>query len=128
MKLIDSSSWINYLRGSDKEVQSRVEELLLTDNAAWCEIIAAELWAGVRNETDRRRIQLLERGAKNLTITPEVWSKAFVIASKCRESGLSIPITDVIIAACGIHYEVEVETCDKHFVLLKPVCNKIFSR
>jgi predicted nucleic acid-binding protein len=128
MKIIDSSSWIHYLRGSDKAVQQRVEDLLLHDKAAWCEIIAAELWSGVRNETDRRRISLLERGARNLAITPDVWRKTFVLASKCRESGLSIPITDIIIAACGVQYEVEIETCDKHFALIRPVSEKIFSR
>ena len=40
MKLIDSSSWIHALRkDGDPVVRSRVQQLLIEDEAAWCDIV-----------------------------------------------------------------------------------------
>jgi hypothetical protein len=40
--LIDSSSWIDFLRGRQTEPALRGQHLLATGQAAWCDLIAVE--------------------------------------------------------------------------------------
>lgn len=46
--LVDSTSWIEFLRGHESEPAQRVQSLLAGGEAAWCDLIAVELWNGVR--------------------------------------------------------------------------------
>jgi predicted nucleic acid-binding protein len=128
VRLIDSSSWIHYLRGSDTDIADRVEALLSTGEAGWCEMVAAELWCGVRNDGERRKVQLLERAVTNFPITPEVWTKSYLLGAKCRENGVTVPVQDIVIIATAFHYLVETETSDSHFELVSVVARKLFSK
>ena len=48
MKLIDTSSWVEYFREHESEAGDNVEVLVLSGEAAWCDITLVELWHGVR--------------------------------------------------------------------------------
>ena len=43
MKLVDTSSWIEYLRGRNNAVADRVRDLMREDEAALCEMTLVEL-------------------------------------------------------------------------------------
>ena len=60
--LIDTSSWIEAFRTSgDPIVRQRVENLMLEGKAAWCEMIALELWNGAKGDAERKMLSELER-------------------------------------------------------------------
>ena len=49
LTLIDTSSWIEALRRSGRaEVRERVARLMSEGRAAWCDLVALELWNGAR--------------------------------------------------------------------------------
>src|SRR4051794_21325472 len=52
MKLIDTSSWIEYLCDLNSNAGLRVEDLVLTDEAGWCDLTVVELWNGARGERE----------------------------------------------------------------------------
>ena len=117
--LIDTSSWIeNFRKDGLSEVRERVRKIFLTGNAAWCEIIQLELWNGARGTGERKLLEELEKDVTLLSITPEVWKESFALASQLRTRGISIPTTDILIAACARYHRVPLESCDKHFKLL----------
>lgn len=126
MKLIDTSSWVHYLRGSDHQAVSRVEMLILGDEAGWCEMVAAELWNGVRTEAERKKLKSLDRVATNFPVTSNVWNKSFTLATECRKQGITAPVSDLVIASCARHYGLEVEHDDRHFELITPISAKLF--
>ena len=83
MKLIDSSSWIHALRkDGDPVVRSRVQQLLIEDEAAWCDIVRVELWRGVSKRKEINFLRELEKNISLLPITTEVWDLACTLAQR----------------------------------------------
>jgi predicted nucleic acid-binding protein len=124
MKLIDTSSWIEYLRDSESEAGNRVEELVLAGDAAWCDLIAVELWHAVRGTREKRDLAELEREITLLQMDADAWQKARWLAVRCRDSGLTVPVADLIIAAVATHHGLEIEHCDRHFDKILPLAAK----
>ncbi len=119
MKLIDSSSWIHALRKEgDPIIRERVRELLINNEAAWCDIVRVELWRGVSKKKELNFLKELEENIHLLPLTAETWSIACNMGQKCRINGTPVPTTDLIIAACARSHDLELEHSDKHFDLL----------
>ena len=120
--LVDTSSWIEALRSSGREdVRERVRSLLLNDMAAWCDMVAVELWNGARGDYEKNSLRELEEQVTCLPATAEVWQLARELAQKCREAGYTLPSADLVIAACGRHHNAAIEHCDEHFDLITAV-------
>lgn len=119
MTLIDTSSWVHQLRErGDAAIRLRVEALLRSGNALWCPIVRLELWAGVRGMAERKVLQHYEQVIPELQITPDIWDAACDLAGLCRQSGHTMPSSDLLIAACARHHGVEIESADAHFAVL----------
>jgi len=121
VKMVDTSSWIEYLRGHENETALRVKELIRRDQAGWCDLIAVELWNGVRPGGGKKALEDLEEAVTSFPLSGEVWAKARRLALRCRESGLSVPANDVIISACAANYGLEIECRDTHFEKITPI-------
>lgn len=115
MKLIDTSSWIEYLREGESEIADRVEVLVLSGNAAWCGITLVELWHGVRGAKEKRELAGMENEIELIPVDAAVWRLASKLALRCREKGFTVPVSDIVTAACAVAYKLELEHCDKHF-------------
>ena len=125
MVLIDTSAWIHALRpDGDSEVKARVAAVLDSGQAATCAMIRLELWNGARGERERRVIQDLERELPDLEITREVWKDACALARAARKVGLTIPATDLLVAACARRLGVGILHDDAHFAAIQAVKNE----
>ena len=61
MTLVDTSSWIDFLRrNGDATVKKRFSDLLNEGSAAVCPVVLAELWMGARSGNDRSDVQELQ--------------------------------------------------------------------
>lgn len=117
--LVDSSSWVHYLRRrGDRAVRERVSVLLGNGEAAWSAPIRLELWNGVGSAADRKILQNFEAWIPELAITDRVWDEACELADRCRKAGKTAPAIDVLIAACARHHRVRLEHADAHFDFL----------
>jgi len=121
MKLVDTSSWVEYLRGSGSDADVRVEALVLSGDAAWCYMTLVELWHGVRGAAEKRMLAELEKEITRLDVDRAVWKLASQLALRCREKGLTVPSTDLVIAACAAAHGVDLEHCDRHFDQILPL-------
>jgi predicted nucleic acid-binding protein len=124
MKLVDTSSWIEFLRGHQTGTALRVKKLIEDDSAGWCDLVAVELWNGVRPR-EKRALEQLEEAVTHFALSTEVWQKARLLALRCREAGLTVPSADVIIAACAANYGLELEHQDSHFEKILPLAAKL---
>lgn len=125
MKLVDTSSWIEFLRGHQSDAALRVKELVRTERAGWCDLVAVELWNGVRAGRERKTLEDLEGAVTDFALSREVWLLARKLAVRCRESGLTVPSIDIVISACAMNYGLEVERCDNHFDQILPIALKL---
>jgi predicted nucleic acid-binding protein len=123
--LVDSSSWIEFLRGRQTEPALRVQHLLAAGQAAWCDLIAVELWNGVRVGKERKALDELEAELSAFALDADAWKLARKLAFRCRQSGITAPSNDIIIAACAVTHGLGLEHCDKHFDDIMPLAKSL---
>ncbi len=115
MTLVDTSAWIHSLRpDGDRGVTTRVRALLESGEAAWCALIQLELWNGARGEPERRVVAEMAAALPSLPIDDTVWSTAHELARTARTQGVTVPSTDLVIAACARRHGVGLEHDDSH--------------
>lgn len=119
MKLIDTSSWIDAMRrDGDAVVRARVQALMQSGEAAWCDFVRLELWNGLRGAAERKQMEALEVDVTRLPTTDAVWDRARELARRARAAGLTVPGADLLIAACAWEHGVEMEHDDAHLTAL----------
>lgn len=116
MVLVDTSAWIHFLRpDGDVAVRARVEGVLREGTARLCPLVRLELWNGAGGERERKVLREFERLIPELGITSEVWADACELARRCRVAGVTVPATDLLIAACAYRHGAELEHEDSDF-------------
>lgn len=121
MILVDTSAWIEYLRGTGSAANVRVRALLLSDQAvATTEAVVMELLAGGRNDVERRRIQEVVDGCELLPVGGlDDFEHAADLYRSCRERGETVrALVDCLIGAVAIRNNVPVLHDDADFDVL----------
>ncbi len=119
MILIDTSCWIEVLRErGNAEIRRRLHDHVTGGRACWSPVVRLELWNGARGAREKKALCEFEQVLPELEMPPEVWDIACDLARRARAAGLTIPATDLLIAACARHHGVEVESMDAHFAEL----------
>ncbi|MGA2853855.1 MAG: PIN domain-containing protein [Verrucomicrobiota bacterium] len=125
MKLVVTSSWVEYLRDRESEIGDSIEVLVLSGEAAWCDITLVELWHGVRGAKEKRELAEMENEIERIPVDAAVWRLASKLALRCREKGINVPISDIVTAACAVTHGLELEHCDKRFNDLLPLAKSL---
>jgi predicted nucleic acid-binding protein len=116
MVLVDTSSWIHFLRpAGDSDVRSRVEAILEAGSARWCPVVRLELWNGAGGEREKKVLREFERHIPELAITQDVWEGAYELARRCRAAGVTVPATDLLVHACARYHGAGIEHADNDF-------------
>ena len=102
----------------DPVVRRRVEAALTAGRACWCPLVQLELWNGARGQQERKVLRDFARTLPELPIDDGVWQAAYDLARRARSRGVTVPATDVVIAACARHHGVALESADTDFDLL----------
>ena len=119
MKLVDTSAWIEQLRRNrDEVVRCRVEGLLRNGEAAWCPLVRLELWNAARGAREQRVLREMEGELPTLEVTPAVWDLACRLGATARANGLTVPASDLLVAACARHHDIDLEHADAHFDMI----------
>jgi hypothetical protein len=77
--------------------------------------VRLELWNGAGGDRDRRILRDFESVLPELSIDHEVWAGACDLAGRARSTGVSVPATDILIAACARRHGADLETADSDF-------------
>ncbi len=120
MILVDTSCWIEVLRErGNADVCRRMNDLVRSGRACWSPVVRLELWNGARGVREKNALREFEQVLPELDMPAEAWDIACDLARRARAAGLTVPATDLLIAACARHHGVEVESTDAHFVELE---------
>ena len=120
--LIDTSAWIDAFRkDGDQEIRRSVRGITAEGRAVLCDMVRVELWNGAGGTAERKMLRELEKNLECLPTSSEVWSCAIDLARSCRRRGLTIPATDLVIAACASHHEVGLLHHDTHFDQIRDI-------
>jgi predicted nucleic acid-binding protein len=107
VKLIDTSAWVEYLRGPHHPIHLEVKTLLEKREAAWCGIVALELanYVSARQQTKLAKVHEV---AWMLETDTFVWQKACHLATAARDAGVTAPLADLVVFTCSKIYNLPI--------------------
>ena len=112
--LLDTSVWIDALRGKASKIVATTQELLKDDRVLTCGPVIFEIKRGLRPEK-RKKILPLFDALIRLSVDETLWDAAGDLDASLRGKGITIPPMDVIIAQICLYYKVCLFTMDEHF-------------
>ena len=112
--LLDTSVWIDVLRGKTPNIVALTQRLLNDDRALTCGPVIFEIKRGLRSP-ERKKILPLFDALIRLSFDEVMWDAAGDLDAALRKKGVTIPPMDVLIAHICMHHKVSVFTLDEHF-------------
>lgn len=118
MILIDSSAWIEFLRGTQSPVCEEVERRIAGD-VATTDPILMEILTGARDEHHLRQLRGLLGRARMLHCQPADYDSAALLYRRCRRRGDTVRrLIDCLIAAVAIREDLPILHADSDFDVL----------
>ena len=119
MKLIDSSAWIEYYRKEgNKEYKEVISKAIRNNVAAVNGIIQLEILVFTKTQSEYNDIESDFSAIHNLELNSLVFQKASEIGFELRREGITIPGSDLIIAANAIITNSKLIHLDKHYTYI----------
>ncbi len=113
MILVDTSAWVEYLRGTGSAIHGRVRNLLASEaSLATTDVVVMEVLAGARTSADRDRLRrlLYSRCAFIPVEGPADYEEAAELYRVCRRK-----LTDCLIATVAMRADAELLHHDGDF-------------
>jgi predicted nucleic acid-binding protein len=117
--MIDSSCWVEFLRGGNKDIADKVEGLIESDRAAICGIVELEIIQGIRNKNQSVLIRNLFGIIKYYDFERKDFINSGDSIKKLRSEGITIAPSHALIAELCIRNKLSLMTLDKDFKKVK---------
>jgi predicted nucleic acid-binding protein len=116
--LVDTSAWVEFLRGTGSPVCEAVDRSLAGDIAI-CDAISMEVLAGARDDRQLLQLRGLLARATVLPTTPADHEAAAAMYRACRSRGETVrKLIDCLIGTVAVSADVEVLHADVDFETL----------
>jgi predicted nucleic acid-binding protein len=116
--LVDTSAWVEFLRGTGSTVCDEVDRLLAGDIAI-CDAISMEVLAGARDERQLVQLRGLLGRATTLPTSPADYDAAAAMYRACRVRGETVrKLIDCLIGAVAVGANLNVLHADSDFETL----------
>ena len=113
--LIDTCAWIDFLRSNKGVLGNYVASAIKSDQALLCGVTITELLQGAKGKKEMQQLEFLFSGIETLETTKRDWIDAGLCLQALRRKGVTLPVTDALIATLASRNSVAVLTIDKHF-------------
>ena len=118
---MDTSCWIEYFNRPGTRTAATVEDAVRDDRATLTGVILAELSQGARTEDELSRLRTALGAVRWVASSREAYKQAGRIGFELRRRGVTVPITDCLIAAAAESIEGRILTLDTHFAEISEV-------
>jgi len=115
MVIIDTSVWIAFFKPAHSLEQSSVTHLLNEERVMLIGVVLSELIQGARSSQDRKHLQDTLIALPYLEMTPHTWLLTGEMGGQWRGKGMTVGISDLIVAALAREYVCQVYTLDSDF-------------
>lgn len=112
--LVDTSVWSEFFRG-DTPVAGTLVGLLEADRVVTTGVVIYEIAQGIRSTKEKLRITALLSDLTYIEMTRELWESAGATARSLRERGVTLPVSDILLAAIALKRDLTLLTLDTHF-------------
>jgi predicted nucleic acid-binding protein len=116
MILVDTSAWLFTLKKDFHPViKERIEQLLVESEIAICGMIALELLGGTRSEKEYFRLKSRLDALHYIDTDKALWDLSSKLAFDLKRKEMSIPYSDIVIAASALKEKAILVHADSHF-------------
>ena len=115
MVIADTSVWIEYLRGGDEIARAELRGFIRTEQVALVGVVLAELLQGCRTPKESSAILAEVTGLRFLETGFGTWRRTGELSASLKSTGITLPLSDVLIAALAMEHRCQVFTLDPHF-------------
>lgn len=112
--LADTTTWIEFFRGRSK-VADRLEKLLIENAVCTCGVVMFELLQGIKPEGEKNKILSILATLPYFEMTQKLWRSAAEVSLSLKKHGVSLPLSDIFIAAIAVENDLSIYTLDNHF-------------
>jgi len=113
--LIDTSAWVHFFRSGEGLVSDEVARLVGSGNAWIAGPVVAELLHGTRSPRERRELAVLLGTLPYADVERGDWETAGDTLRGLREKGLTVPLSDVVIATVAKRLNLAILAVDWHY-------------
>ena len=117
MILVDTNVLINYWNNPKELLKLNISK----DKHSICGIVKTELLHGAKSDDEADRMLGFFQSFNLIPIDEYDWEFAGLMLQSFRSQGISIPVSDALIAYIGIKYDIPVWTNDKHFKYMQAI-------
>ncbi len=108
--LLDASLIIDAIRSPDPALLMHTLTL-----GGVCGMTRAEVFSGARTAADQLQFSTVLNGYLQVDVESEAWDEAGLLHSLLRRKGLTVPLTDALLASLALRMNVELWAHDKLF-------------
>jgi len=112
--IVDTSVWIEYLKNTPGLVE-KIDSALVEKNLYMVGPVVSELLQGARTEQDFDALNNSIGGVPFIEADFADWKLTGRLSYQLRRKGITVPITDCLIAAIAINNSASIYTYDRHF-------------
>jgi len=117
--LVDTSAWIFALRKNFIPVIKDRIEYLLKENAIFTTgMVKLELLGGTKSESEFQRLKSRLDALDSVESDSALWENAAKLAFDLRRKGITVPYTDILVAACALKLDATLVHSDAHFDMI----------
>ena len=117
--LVDTSAWLFALRKEFiLEVKDRIDHLLKENAIIITGIVKLEILGGTKTQNEFQRLKTRLDALDMVETDTALWEEAYRLSFELRRKGITVPYTDILIAACALRTESTVVHADAHFDLM----------
>ena len=113
--LPDTCAWIDYFRPGAAPLGQVLDQALSAEIVYVCGPVLYELFQGAKSEKERALLTSAFGALPYLEMNEALWIIAGQLSADTRKEGITIPFSDVLIAALAIEHDLAVLTSDEHF-------------
>jgi predicted nucleic acid-binding protein len=115
MVIADTSVWIPFFNRPDSAEKTALDMLIDADEVVLVGVVLAELLQGCRTLSERAALSEALLALRYFEVTQATWSKSGDLSAHLLRKGVTVPLSDVLIAALAIEHDCHVYSLDAHF-------------
>lgn len=115
MVIADTSVWIPFFNRPDSSEKTVLDLLIDADEVVLVGVVLAELLRGCRSSSERNVLSEALLALPYHEVTQSTWSQTGDLSAQLLRRGVTLPLSDLLIAALAIEHHCHVYTLDTHF-------------
>ena len=113
--IVDTSVWIQFFNAPQSKEKAELDKLLSDNRVVVVGVVVSELFQGSDSQKNCERIEDKIVVLPYAEVSSNVWIEAGEASFNLRKQGISVPLTDILIATLAKENDFEVYTLDPHF-------------